>query len=112
MAPDIAFEIGSPIGVAIICFASLLVLYIFHSSFFTVQHPEGVTLLRERSGKLTFSLKNRLSYFTDCESMYREAYHGVRVFETPPMCDKLTYLHSTAREAKQSSSQALVYVMR
>lgn len=97
MAPGIALsEIGTPIGVVIIFFASLLVLYVFHPSFFNVQPPEGVPLLRERPGKRVFSLKNRLSYFTDCESIYSEAYRGVRVLTTP-VCDKLTYLHSIAR---------------
>ena len=86
MAPGFVLpEFGTPIGVVVICFSALSVLYIVHSSFFGVPRPKGVPLLRERPGKRTFSLKNRLSYFTDCESIYREAYHGVRVLKTQDM---------------------------
>jgi hypothetical protein len=69
----------------VICFSALSLLYVFHSSFFSVPRPKGMPLLRERPGKTTFSLKNRLSYFTDCEAIYREAYHGVRVLKTQYM---------------------------
>jgi hypothetical protein len=111
MAPVIIFsEIGTLIAVLVICFAAFLVLYFFNSSFFTVPPPEGVPLLRERLGKRSFSLKNRLSYFTDCESIYREAYHDVRVL-TSPICDNLTYVRSIARKARQSSSLASVSAM-
>lgn len=72
-------EMGSLVGVGFICFASLIVLYVVHSLLFAVPHPKGVPLLRELPGKTRFSLMNRLDYFGNCESIFREAYQNVSV---------------------------------
>lgn len=101
MAPHIVnHNFGISIGVVVFCFSALWVLYVVHS-FFRVSLPKGVPLLRERPEKRTFSLKNRLSYFTDCESIYREAYHGVCVLKTQDTRqDNLPY---TVQQERQGS---------
>lgn len=71
-------EFRSPLGIGLVSFAALAVLYVAHSLFFSVPYPQGVPLIREPPGKRSFSWKTRLAYFTDCKSVFREAYEIVR----------------------------------
>jgi hypothetical protein len=71
-------EFGSPLGIGLIGFAVFAVLYVANSLFFSVPYPKGVPLIREPPGKTSFSWKTRLAYFTDCQSVFREAYQNVR----------------------------------
>ncbi|KAI9166290.1 Cytochrome P450 monooxygenase iccF [Paramyrothecium foliicola] len=54
--------------------ASILVYWV-EELFFQVQVPSEIPLLRESKGARRFSLKTRLAYYTDCKSLFYEAYH-------------------------------------
>lgn len=43
----------------------------------SVPYPKGVPLLREPPGATRFSFRTRIAYYTDCPSLYREAYENV-----------------------------------
>lgn len=50
------------------------ILYTVNALFLQVPIPKNVPLVREPPGKTRFSLKTRLAYLTDCESLFREAH--------------------------------------
>lgn len=78
MAPALRLpDFGSLLGIGLFCFISSTVLYIIDALFFRIGNPRGVPLIREPLGKTRFSLKTRLVYFTNCESLFREAYQNV-----------------------------------
>lgn len=56
---------------------SLLLIYLIERYVLSVPYPPGVQLVREPVGARRFSLRTRLAYYTDCESLYREAYENV-----------------------------------
>lgn len=70
---------GNLLDICLLCFAVCTVLYIINALFFAIPLPQGVALIREPPGKTSFSFKTRLAYVTDCEAIYREAYHNVRL---------------------------------
>lgn len=43
----------------------------------SVPYPKSVPLLREPPGATRFSMKTRMAYYTDCASLYREAWENV-----------------------------------
>lgn len=65
----------------LLCLAVLVILYIINSLYFTIPLPQGVALIREPPGKRSFSFRTRLEYINDCEAIFREAYHKVRLFK-------------------------------
>ncbi|KAH8688748.1 putative cytochrome P450 [Talaromyces proteolyticus] len=77
MAPvSILPDLDGSLGIALLCFVLLTVLYTINVLFFRVASPKGVPLIREPPGNTSFSFKTRLAYFTDCKSLYREAYEN------------------------------------
>lgn len=68
---------GSPVGLALILSGLCIILYIV-GLYISVPLPKGVALIREPSGARRFSWRTRLAYYTDCASIFREAYHEVR----------------------------------
>lgn len=68
---------GSPLGLALALSVLFVVLYAANS-YLTVRYPKGVTLIREPPGAKRFSWRTRLAYYTDCRTLYREAYNEVR----------------------------------
>jgi hypothetical protein len=74
----IPLEVGSmTLKFALACFVLSSALYIINALFLSAAIPKGVPLIREPPGKRSFSWKTRLAYYTDCESLYREAYQNV-----------------------------------
>lgn len=67
---------ASPFWVALTSVVVIVGLYMLNT-LVSVPYPKGVDLVREPAGATRFSLKTRLAYFTDCASLYREAYHNV-----------------------------------
>ncbi|KAL4758230.1 cytochrome P450 [Aspergillus foveolatus] len=67
--------VDSLLGVGVYFLLSAALLYVINTVFFGAAYPKGVPFIRERPGKTSFSLKTRLAYLTDCESLFREAYH-------------------------------------
>ncbi|KAF7559762.1 hypothetical protein G7046_g4395 [Stylonectria norvegica] len=58
------------------CLGCLISIYWVDRLFFSVPYPPGIPLLREPKGARRFSLRTRLGYYTDCESLFREAYEN------------------------------------
>ncbi|KAL5044867.1 hypothetical protein BDW71DRAFT_185473 [Aspergillus fruticulosus] len=67
--------VNSLLGVGIYLLLPAALLYLINSFFLRAVHPKGVPFIREPPGKTSFSLKTRIAYITDCESLFREAYH-------------------------------------
>ncbi|KAL2822403.1 cytochrome P450 [Aspergillus granulosus] len=65
---------SSLLGIGLFCLVPATLLYIVNALFFRVANPLGVPLIREPTGKTSFSLKTRLAYMFDCETLFREAY--------------------------------------
>jgi hypothetical protein len=42
-----------------------------------LRYPNNLPRIREREGKTQFSLRTRLSYYTDAKAIFREAYEQV-----------------------------------
>lgn len=61
------------LGVGIYCLIPAVLLYLINATFFRTPTLKGVAYIREPPGKTSFSLKTRLAYLTDCESLFREA---------------------------------------
>ncbi|KAH7179276.1 cytochrome P450 [Fusarium flagelliforme] len=64
----------SPLGLAAVAAVLLIGLFITEK-FISVPYPEGIPLIREPKGAKRFSLRTRWLYFTDCKSLFHEAYH-------------------------------------
>lgn len=61
-----------------VLFAALVFVGLYRlDALISVPYPKGVPLLREPPGATRFSLKTRLAYYTDCPSLYREAWENV-----------------------------------
>ncbi|KAL4910489.1 hypothetical protein BDW74DRAFT_20 [Aspergillus multicolor] len=65
----------SLLGVVLYIFFPATLLYFINNLFLSAPLPQGVPFIRETPGKQSFSLKTRLAYLTDCESLFKEAYH-------------------------------------
>lgn len=75
--PDTSLpQMSSPLGLALALSMVFALLYIVNS-YITAPYPKGVALLREPPGAKRFSWRTRLAYYTDCTTLYREAYHQV-----------------------------------
>jgi hypothetical protein len=61
-------------------FTGLTALY-----FVTIRYPSNLPRVRERKGATRFSLTTRLAYFTNCKSLYEEAYEKVRSAASTPL---------------------------
>ncbi|KAL4781964.1 cytochrome P450 [Aspergillus varians] len=68
--------INSLLGAGIYGLLPAILLYLVNAIFLNVASPKGVAFIREPLGKSSFSLKTRLAYLTDCESIFREAYQN------------------------------------
>ncbi|KAF4982584.1 hypothetical protein FZEAL_1816 [Fusarium zealandicum] len=68
-------SLTSPLGIVSVAVAGLVLLYLVER-LISVPYPPGIPLIREREGARGFSLRTRIAYLTDCQSLYREAYHG------------------------------------
>ncbi|KAL2847551.1 cytochrome P450 [Aspergillus pseudoustus] len=69
-------ESSGLLGIGLICLVPAALLYIINALFLRVTNPQGVPLIREPTGKKSFSLKTRLAYMFDCEALFREAYQN------------------------------------
>lgn len=56
----------------------VIVMYLSHR-LTSISYPAELPRVREPAGKTRFSLKTRLSYFTDCEALFEEAYEKARI---------------------------------
>lgn len=70
----IQLESSGLLGIGLFCLVPAALLYVVNALFFRVANPQGVPLIREPTGNKSFSLKTRLAYLFDCESLFREAY--------------------------------------
>jgi hypothetical protein len=74
-----AFKITALCGLFAL-FTGLTALY-----FVTIGYPSNLPRVRERKGATRFSLTTRLAYFTNCKSLYDEAYEKVRSAASTPL---------------------------
>ncbi|KUI70346.1 Ent-kaurene oxidase [Cytospora mali] len=66
--------LGSPLGLALAFSVLCIVLYVVNS-YIATPYPKGIALVREPPGAKRFSWRTRLTYYLDCPSLFREAYH-------------------------------------
>lgn len=69
-------SLTSPLGIALVVLVTIVVLY-FVENLIHVPYPTGIPLIREPEGARRFSLRTRYAYLTDCQALFREAYHDV-----------------------------------
>lgn len=67
----------SPLGVASVAILGFAALYCIERFLLSQPMPKGIPLIREPEGARSFSLRTRLAYLRDCQSLFREAYHNV-----------------------------------
>lgn len=66
-------------AVYVVTFSALVFVGLYSlNTLLSVPYPKGVPLLREPPGATRFSLKTRIAYYTDCASLYKEAWENVR----------------------------------
>ncbi|KAL4877358.1 cytochrome P450 [Aspergillus karnatakaensis] len=66
----------SVLGLSLYGILPATLLYLINALFLRAPKPTGVAYIREPPGKSSFSLKTRLAYLTDCQSLFHEAYHN------------------------------------
>lgn len=72
------------VSVSALVFLGLYMLNIIVS----VPYPKDIPLLREPVGATRFSLKTRVAYYTNCSSLFSEAYENVSPsFHELQLCD-------------------------
>jgi hypothetical protein len=64
-------------GLAVLASAALVGFYLINRFLFRVPYPKGMPLLREGPGATSFSWKTRMSYYSNCEGLFREAWEKV-----------------------------------
>ncbi|KAH6974590.1 cytochrome P450 [Ilyonectria sp. MPI-CAGE-AT-0026] len=64
----------SPLGLVLTVSGSIIVLYLIEHYILGVPYPPEVSLVREPAGARRFSIRMRLSYYTDCQNLFRDAY--------------------------------------
>lgn len=69
-------SLTSPLGIVLAGSVTILVLYLVET-LIHVPFPPGIPLIREPEGARRFSLRTRYAYLTDCQALFREAYHDV-----------------------------------
>jgi hypothetical protein len=69
-------HLNGVLGIGLYCLVPAALLYTINALFFRVANPQNVPLIREPPGKKSFSLKTRIAYMFDCESLFREAYQN------------------------------------
>jgi hypothetical protein len=63
-------------------FAGILaIVVILYQTFFATRYYANLPLVGEPAGRRWFSLRTRWRYYTDCASLYNEAYQNVGVQE-------------------------------
>ncbi|KAJ4312060.1 hypothetical protein N0V84_010133 [Fusarium piperis] len=67
-------SLTSPLGIVSVVLVTILVLYLVEN-LIHVPYPPGIPLIREPEGARRFSLRTRYAYLTDCQALFREAYH-------------------------------------
>lgn len=97
---------GSPIGIALTSALVIICLYIL-DTLISVPYPKGVPLLREPPGARRFSLKTRLAYYSDCASLFQEAYENVSIVP----CDFTTTMGMAAVDRLQYSKKGKAVVI-
>ncbi|KAH7163462.1 cytochrome P450 [Dactylonectria estremocensis] len=68
-------RVASPLGVASIAVAGLVLLYLIERYVLDVPYPQGIPIIGQPEGSRRLSLRTRLRYHTDCEGLFREAYN-------------------------------------
>lgn len=68
----------SPLGLASVA-AILLIGLLITEKLLSVPYPPDIPLIREPKGARRFSLRTRWQYLTNCQPMFHEAYHDVRI---------------------------------
>ncbi|KAL6354335.1 hypothetical protein LRP88_11664 [Fusarium phalaenopsidis] len=74
LLPDQLPSLTSPLGIVLVVLVTISVLY-FVENLIHVPYPPGIPLIREPEGARRFSLRTRYAYLTDCQALFREAYH-------------------------------------
>lgn len=75
----------------------LSIIFISYQTFSAIRYPSNLPLANEPAGKRRFSWRTRWRYYTDCESLYKEAYDKVRPIPRPmarPLYAKFPYSHT------------------
>ncbi|KAI8654609.1 hypothetical protein NCS57_01207500 [Fusarium keratoplasticum] len=67
-------SLTSPLGIVLVVLVTVFVLYSVEN-LIHVPYPPGIPLIREPEGTRRFSLRTRYAYLTDCQALFREAYH-------------------------------------
>lgn len=99
--------LASPLGFALIAVAGFVLLYLIERYVLDVPYPQGIPIVGQPAGARRLSLRTRLRYYTNCESLFREAYDNVRPLVDPARsAPRLTPAFSMSRRASQSSSLA------
>lgn len=57
--------------------ALIICTVLFYQVFFAIKYPANLPLVGEPDGKRWFSLGTKWRYYTDCDSLYTEAYEQV-----------------------------------
>ncbi|KAH8686213.1 cytochrome P450 [Ilyonectria robusta] len=66
--------LASPLGFALVAVAGFVLLYLIERYVLAVPYPQGIPIVGQSAGSRRLSLRTRLRYYTDCESLFREAY--------------------------------------
>lgn len=92
----------------------LAIVVTIYRTFFTTQYYADLPLVGEPAGRKWFSLRTRWRYYTDCASLYNEAYHnvGVQRINCEAVDSIAKILNSSRRKARQSWCQASALVVR
>ena len=114
---DKASGLSTASSIILIVLALICVVWIAERFVFGQPVPRGIPLLREPEGARYFSWRTRLTYYTNCKELFREAYHEVS--EQIP-ASSLTWQtslctntpHSIPRRGSLLSSQAWVTVSK
>jgi hypothetical protein len=69
-----SFQTIALAAIFIAVFAHLVIGYLTQ-----VRYPPNLPRVREPAGATRFSLKTRWDYYTDCKSLYKEAYETVSI---------------------------------
>lgn len=66
--------LASPLGFVLVAVAGFVLLYLIERYVLDVPYPQGIPIVGQPAGSRRLSLRTRLRYYTDCESLFREAY--------------------------------------
>ncbi|UNI13569.1 hypothetical protein JDV02_000299 [Purpureocillium takamizusanense] len=60
----------------VVAVGMLLAVATFYNFYFTIRYPRNLARVGRKPGQTGFTLRTRWQYYTDCESLYREAYEN------------------------------------